>query len=86
MDTINRLLNKQPPKRRGRQAAADGAEATPADQEPAEPEKADPTMVRWISNKSGFKVNVPEEWLGTPAGRLFGAPIAAGTGKMVEEI
>ncbi|KAJ5380557.1 uncharacterized protein N7496_002985 [Penicillium cataractarum] len=86
MDTINRLLNKQPPKRRGRQAAADGAEATPADQEPAEPEKADPTMVRWISNKSGCKVNVPEEWLGTPAGRIFGAPIAAGNGKMVEEI
>jgi Ino eighty subunit 2 len=85
MDTINRLLNKQPPKRRGRQPAAEGAEATPADQEPAEPEKADPTMTRWISNQSGCKVNVPEEWLGTPAGRLFGAPIA-GNGKMVEEI
>ena len=85
MDTINRLLNKQPPKRRGRQAA-EGAEATPADQEPTEPEKADPTMVRWISNQNGCKVNVPEEWLGTPAGRLFGAPIAAGNGKMVEEI
>jgi Ino eighty subunit 2 len=42
-------------------------------------------MVRWISNQKGCKVNVPEEWLGTPAGRLFGAPIAAGNGKMVEE-
>ncbi|KAJ5168539.1 uncharacterized protein N7482_004133 [Penicillium canariense] len=86
MDTINRLLNKQPPKRRGRQAAADGADITPADQGPAEPAKADPTMVRWVSNQNGCKVSVPEEWLGTPAGRLFGAPLASGSGKTVEEL
>ncbi|KAJ5688747.1 hypothetical protein N7462_003139 [Penicillium macrosclerotiorum] len=86
MDTINRLLRKQPPKRRGRAAAADGADTTPAEQEPTEPEKADPTMIRWTSSQSGCKVGVPEEWLGTPAGRVFGTPVAAGSGKMVEEL
>ncbi|OQD72392.1 hypothetical protein PENDEC_c021G04057 [Penicillium decumbens] len=70
MDTINRLLRKQPPKRRGRGAAvgADAADTTPADQEGLEPEKADPLMVRWISSANGCKVGVPVEWLGTPAG------------------
>ncbi|KAF7718252.1 Uncharacterized protein PECH_002067 [Penicillium ucsense] len=87
MDTINRLLNKQPPKRRGRQAAGDGTDATPADQEPTEPAKCDPTMVRWTSNKDGCRLYVPEEWLGTPAGRLFGPPVSGNqSGKLVEEI
>ncbi|KAJ6010853.1 PAPA-1-like conserved region [Penicillium sp. IBT 35674x] len=85
MDTINRLLRKQPPKRRGR-AAAEGAESTPADGEAPEAEKADPIMVRWISNADGCKIGVPEEWLGTSAGRLFGAPVANGNGKLVEEV
>ncbi|KAJ5133591.1 hypothetical protein N7448_001391 [Penicillium atrosanguineum] len=88
MDTINRLLRKQPPKRRGRGAAvaADANDTTPGDQEAREPEKADPLMVRWVSGTKGCKVGVPEEWLGTPAGRVFGAPLAAPTGKMVEEV
>lgn len=87
MDTINRLLNKQPPKRRGRAAAAaDGADATPGDQEPAEPEKADPIMSRWVSSNNGCKVAVPEEWLGTPTGRVFGEPVANGGNKLVEEL
>ncbi|KAJ5959336.1 uncharacterized protein N7479_006486 [Penicillium vulpinum] len=83
MDTINRLLKKQAPKRRGRQAA-EAADGTPG-QEGAETEKADPTLVRWISGPNGCKVNVPEEWLGTPAGRVFGAPTVP-AGKMVEEV
>lgn len=85
MDTINRLLRKQPPKRRGRAAAGDGTGSTPADQENGEPEKPDPTMVRWTSNANGCKLSVPEEWLGTPAGRLFGPPTNRG-GKLVEEL
>ncbi|KAJ5923758.1 hypothetical protein N7454_009003 [Penicillium verhagenii] len=85
MDTINRLLRKQPPKRRGR-AAAEGAESTPADQEGAVVEKPDHTMVRWISNANGCTLSVPEEWLGTKAGRLFGPPPAKGSGKMVQEL
>jgi PAPA-1-like conserved region. len=88
MDTINRLLRKQPPKRRGRAAAvaADATDTTPGDQEAREPEKADPLMVRWVSGTKDCKVGVPEEWLGTPAGRVFGAPLAAQSGKMVEEV
>ncbi|KAJ5317051.1 hypothetical protein PENANT_c030G07474 [Penicillium antarcticum] len=86
MDTINRLLKKQAPKRRGRAAANDAADGTPAGQETSEPEKADPIFVRWVSGPSGCKVNVPEEWLGTPSGRMFGAPPSAPVGKMVEEL
>lgn len=86
MDTINRLLRKQAPKRRGRAAAAEGTDTTPGEQEALEPEKADPLMVRWVSNADGCKVHVPDEWLGTPAGRLFGRPVPAGTGKMVDEL
>ena len=86
MDTINRLLRRQPPKRRGRGAATEGAETTPAELETTELEKADPTMVRWISGGNGCKVAVPEEWLGTPAGRAFGSPIVNENGKLVEEL
>ncbi|EKV12474.1 PAPA-1-like conserved region [Penicillium digitatum] len=84
MDTINRLLKKQAPKRRGRAAAAEAVDGTPG-QEGAEAEKAYPTMSRWISGSNGCRVAVPEEWLGTPAGCVFGAP-AVHTGKMVEEV
>jgi Ino eighty subunit 2 len=84
MDTINRLLKKQAPKRRGRAAANEAGDGTPG-QEGNEPEKADPTLVRWVSGSNGCKVSVPEEWLGTPAGRMFGPPVSA-TGKMVEEL
>ncbi|KAJ5226025.1 hypothetical protein N7468_007250 [Penicillium chermesinum] len=86
MDTINRLLRKQPPKRRGRGAAVEATESTPAEQEGAEPEKADPTMARWVSSNQGCKVGVPEEWLGTPTGRVFGEALANGSNKLVEEL
>ncbi|KAL3474976.1 PAPA-1-like conserved region-domain-containing protein [Aspergillus californicus] len=83
MDTINRLLRKQAPKRRGRIPAAEAAENAAADQETAvEYDPADPTLVRWISGRQGSQICVPEEWLGTPAGRfLGGAP-----SKLVEEL
>ncbi|KAJ9209163.1 hypothetical protein DTO021D3_471 [Paecilomyces variotii] len=87
MDTINRLLKKQAPKRRGR-AAATEAEGTPTVQEPPEPPKPDPTMIRWVSGSNGVcRVAVPEELFGTPAGRLFGeAPSSNGQRKLVEEV
>lgn len=87
MDTINRLLRKQPPKKKGR-AAAEGADSTPAEQEAQEPEKPkqEPTMVRWVSNSKGSVLSVPNEWLGTPAGRLFGAAPPEGSRKLVEEV
>jgi Ino eighty subunit 2 len=86
MDTINRLLKKQPPKRRGRLAAAEtGAEGTP-DVAP-EPPKADPTMIRWVSTRDAFKVAVPEELFETPVARAFGqVPPTNGNRKLVEEV
>lgn len=84
MDTINRLLRKQPPKRRGRGAVTEGADTTPAEQEAAELEKPDPTMLRWTSTANGCRLSVPEEWLGTPAGRILSPP--TGNGKLVEEV
>ncbi|GIJ88948.1 hypothetical protein Asppvi_007876 [Aspergillus pseudoviridinutans] len=84
MDTINRLLRKQAPKRRGRIPVAE-AEANAAEQEAEEAEKPQPTMVRWVSGRKGSRIGVPEEWLGTPAGRVFGeAP--SRPSKLVEEV
>ena len=74
METINRLLKKQTPKMRGRGRAT--GDATPADQSGdtamagAEPPPA-PTMVRWISDKSGIRLAVPGSWLEGPAGGQF---------------
>jgi Ino eighty subunit 2 len=83
MDTINRLLRKQAPKRRGRIPAAEAAENAAADQEAAaETDFVDPTMVRWISGREGSRVAVPEEWIGTAPGRIFGGTPR----KLVEEI
>ena len=95
MDTINRLLRKQAPKRRGKVSAAEiaaegggtAASATEQQEEqqqtPVVHEKPDPIMARWVSNRDGFRVGVPDEWLGTPAGRVFGSNTP---GKLVEEV
>ncbi|EAW14144.1 PAPA-1-like domain-containing protein [Aspergillus clavatus NRRL 1] len=84
MDTINRLLRKQAPKRRGRIPVAE-AEAVAAEQEAQEYEKPQPTMVRWISGREGSRIGVPEEWLGTPAGRVFGGATNE-SAKLVQEV
>lgn len=84
MDTINRLLRKQPPKRRGRVSAVEGA-GTPAEQEEPEGERPDPTVVRWVSGREGSKIGVPVEWFNTPAGRMFG-DLPEGRRKLVEEV
>ncbi|KAE8393629.1 PAPA-1-like conserved region-domain-containing protein [Aspergillus alliaceus] len=88
MDTINRLLRKQAPKRRGRIPAAEAAETASAEQETLNFERPDPTMVRWVSGRKGSKIYVSEEWLETPAGRVFGNPSLKGSGprKLVEEV
>ncbi|KAM5439418.1 hypothetical protein MferCBS31731_004514 [Microsporum ferrugineum] len=89
MDTINKLLKKQAPKRRGKISAAEAAgESTPGQQEAQEPEKPDPTMIRCVINRSGYRIGVPDEWFGTPAGSIFGSPsnVPTHSGKLVEEI
>ncbi|PWY74403.1 PAPA-1-domain-containing protein [Aspergillus heteromorphus CBS 117.55] len=86
MDTINRLLRKQAPKRRGRIPAGEAGEGGSGEQEGQEVEKADPVMARWVSGREGSRVGVPEEWLGMPAGRAFGALGGNGSGKLVQEV
>ena len=88
MDTINRLLKKQAPKRRGKVSAAEVAAATAAaaaggaatpdlgmgedGEEEVGAEKPDPVFVRWVSSREGCRVGVPGEWKGTGAGAVFG--------------
>ncbi|KAF3110131.1 hypothetical protein TWF594_002318 [Orbilia oligospora] len=73
METINKLLKRQATKvnRRSQKqledenAADEVAEAgTP---EPTEP----PKMIRWVSNKNGSFVGVPQNWLDAPVGTVF---------------
>lgn len=92
MDTINRLLKKQAPKRRGKISAAELQSADPADptstvaaQEP-EFEKPNPVFTRWISNSQGIRLGVPSEWEGTGVGRVFEGGGEKGWRKVVEEV
>jgi Ino eighty subunit 2 len=96
MDTINKLLKKQAPKRRGRAGNPTtdttnnntGGDATPPNGEVSDAvmyEKPNRVFVRWISNAQGSRVGVPEEWLGESVGSVFcGGGI--GGGRMVEEV
>ncbi|KNG50143.1 hypothetical protein TW65_03061 [Stemphylium lycopersici] len=86
LDTINRLLKKQPPKR-GRKAMQD---AEDGENEP-EPERANPIYVRYIQNAKGTQLAVPDEWLQAPVGRVLAGDVQKGTqkpfsGRMVEEV
>ncbi|KAI0537003.1 PAPA-1-like conserved region-domain-containing protein [Xylaria digitata] len=63
METINKLLKKQAPKT-NRKA---GIESTPD----IEAQKPSPIFVRWVSNKDGIRVSVPDEMLAGPAGKVF---------------
>ena len=99
-DTINRLLKKQAPKRRGKISQAEIAAQDRGDDEDEdvgeaaaaaaaareeEVRPANPVFVRWVSNREGCRVGVPSEWLGTPVGRVFGE-VGGNSGKMVEEV
>jgi Ino eighty subunit 2 len=74
IDTINRLLKKQTPKMRGRGRAT--GDATPADGNgditmggmEAPPL---PTMMRWVSNKDGIRLAIPETWMNGPIGKVY---------------
>lgn len=65
-------------------AAVEGG--SPTEHEDVEVEKADPLFVRWVNNKDGSRIGVPEEWLGKKVGRLFGPAAAVSSGKLVDEI
>jgi Ino eighty subunit 2 len=88
MDTINRLLKKQPPKR-GRKAKEEATESGQEDE--AEVERANPLFVRYIQNVSGTRMAVPDEWLQSPVGSVFAGPLAKPSNRpfgarMVEEV
>lgn len=89
MDTINRLLKKQAPKRRGKLSAAEISANAAAHEDlggsEAEIEKPNPVYVRWVSNRHGCRVGVPGEWLAGPAGRIFGSNENRGSGIEVVE-
>ena len=89
MDTINRLLNKQEPKRRRKGHAADGSEAL--DDEDAGP-RAPAAFVHYIQTVEGSRLAVPDEWLEAPVGEIFNhsvrppKPRVPFTGRLIEEI
>jgi Ino eighty subunit 2 len=88
MDTINRLLKKQPPKR-GRRALNEVTES--GQEEEGELEKANPLFVRYVQNAKGTQLGVPEEWLQAPVGNFFAGDLAPKmqrpfNGRMVEEV
>ncbi|KAK3345390.1 PAPA-1-like conserved region-domain-containing protein [Neurospora tetraspora] len=80
METINKLLKKQAPKTNRKAALLNGDETPAGD---AGPPKADPTFVRWINNKSGSRIAVPEDMLAGPVGQVFTGGVKR---KMVEEV
>lgn len=63
METINKLLKKQAPKVNKKSAMRGDS--------PDSEDRPDSTVVRWVSNKSGIKVAVPEEIIAGPAGDVF---------------
>lgn len=92
-DTINRLLKKQAPKRRGKISQAEiaaqdreddaedsGLEDEEGGEEVREHEPANPVFVRWVSDRAGCRVGVPAEWLGKNVGRVFEGGVGAGVG------
>ncbi|KAI9643003.1 hypothetical protein NHQ30_008737 [Ciborinia camelliae] len=88
METINKLLKKQAPKTNARRKDLNGpvVDATPE----GEPQKPNPLFVRWVSNKDGNRIGVPEEWMEGPVGALFqGGVKASGNGmggKLIQEV
>jgi Ino eighty subunit 2 len=83
MDTINKLLKKQAPKTNARRKDLAGPSAS--DNVDGEPAKPEPIFVRWVSNKDGNQINIPEEMIDSPVGVMF-KPGVLKTGKMVEEV
>ncbi|KAE8442038.1 hypothetical protein EG329_003895 [Mollisiaceae sp. DMI_Dod_QoI] len=87
METINKLLKKQAPKTNARRRDMN---AVPGDSTPdSEAQKASPLFVRWISNKDGNRIGVPEEWLEGPAGNMFVNSVKSSGGmggKLIEEV
>ncbi|KAH9875318.1 hypothetical protein J1614_004810 [Plenodomus biglobosus] len=86
LDTINRLLKKQPPKR-GRRVIQDAGSGA----EDGDAERANPLFVRYVQNAKGAILAVPDEWLNAPVGVVFAGQVQKSSarpwsGRMVEEV
>jgi Ino eighty subunit 2 len=88
METINKLLKKQAPKTNSRRNNLTNiaGDATPD----IEAQKPNALFVRWVSNKDGNRLDVPEEWLESPVGAIFQGgvkPRGGGIGgNLIEEV
>lgn len=87
METINKLLKKQAPKTSSRRNNLNNiaGDATPD----SEAQKPNALFVRWVSNKDGNRIDVPEEWLESPVGAIFQGSVKPGGGmggKLIEEV
>ncbi|GME29098.1 hypothetical protein GTA08_BOTSDO07663 [Neofusicoccum parvum] len=86
MDTINRLLKKQAPKRRGKaQIEGDG------DDQDGDYERAPPLYIRYTQTAENSQIAVPHEWLSSPIGELLTKSKPATdkrpfAGRMVQEV
>jgi Ino eighty subunit 2 len=70
METINKLLKKQAPKTNARRRDLTGvavADATPD----GESQRPNSIFIRWVSNREGDQIGVPEEWIDSPVGAMF---------------
>jgi Ino eighty subunit 2 len=85
METINKLLKKQAPKTNSRRREFNGVSAADASPDGESP-KPNPVFVRWVSNKDGNQIGVPEEWLEGPVGAIFTGPEGFRSGKLIEEV
>ncbi|TVY40408.1 hypothetical protein LSUB1_G003770 [Lachnellula subtilissima] len=83
METINKLLKKQAPKTNARRKDLNGEFSPDGDVQ-----KPRPQFVRWVSNKDGNRIGVPEEWLEAPIGSMFQNSVkgAGMGGKLIEEV
>ncbi|KAK8248542.1 PAPA-1-like conserved region-domain-containing protein [Phyllosticta capitalensis] len=78
MDTINRLLKKQAPKRRTKaQVEADAA----MDEKMEDVDRANPVYVRYVQTTQGSEIAVPSEWIESPVGELLRGPKRPAAGK-----
>jgi len=86
METINKLLKKQAPKTNARRGAFN---PVAGDSTPDSEHKPDPIFIRWVSNKDGNRIGVPEEWLDGPLGKIFqggGQPTINMGSELIQEI
>lgn len=86
MDTINRLLHKQEPKRKKKVVGDDDLD------EDGNARRAPAAFVRYIQTTSGSTLLVPDQWIEAPVGEIFKdavKPLKAApsfTGRLVQEL